>query len=228
MAVKGKRKRHLTFFLCPVGFLTVLSLFPRGVCCEYGRRVHVFVGLWGRRGRFFLFWGWCRLCGGFLRCFIMRPCFLCLVRWSGMGFRGVTRVLCGFVGLHVHIHGVKFCVEVTRFYFVVCMADFGNDGFIPSSHVDWLRFCEQLFCPVDFPDDPFSHHVCTRPLTCLHASPECRVVAYLMRHFVEEPLVCGSVVSSPSARCMYSPGATPMYCPALRATAAACRYWSEA
>ena len=43
-------------------------------------------------------------------------------------------------------------------------------------------------------------------------------------HFV----ACVSVLSSPKVRCMYSPGATPMYCPALRATVVACWYWSEA
>ena len=36
-----------------------------------------------------------------------------------------------------------------------------------------------------------------------------------------------SDVSFPSVKCMYSPGATPMYCAALRATAVACWYWSE-
>ena len=37
-----------------------------------------------------------------------------------------------------------------------------------------------------------------------------------------------SVLSSPSVMCMYSLGATPMYRPALRTTAMACWYWSEA
>ena len=37
-----------------------------------------------------------------------------------------------------------------------------------------------------------------------------------------------SVLSSPSVMWTYSTGATPMYCPALRATAVACWYWSEA
>ena len=41
-------------------------------------------------------------------------------------------------------------------------------------------------------------------------------------------LTCVSGLSSPSVMCTYSPSATPMYCPALRATAVACWYWIEA
>ena len=142
MAMKGRKKRHLTFFLCLVGFCRPFPLTPGlGVCCECGRCVRVFVGLWGRRGCFFHFGGCFRLCGGLVWCIFMWLHFLCLVRRSGMGFRGFSRVACGFVGLHVHVPGVKFCVEVGWFYFVICMAEFGEDGFIPGSHPDGFRFC---------------------------------------------------------------------------------------
>ena len=39
-------------------------------------------------------------------------------------------------------------------------------------------------------------------------------------------VTCVSVLSSPSVMWTYSPGATPMYSPALRATVVACWHWS--
>ena len=93
MAMKGKRKRHLTSFLCLVGFLGVISHFPWVWYLDCKHCVCVFGGPRGRRGCFFLFRGWCLLGWGLRWCFIVCFCFLCLVCWSGMSFRDFTHVV---------------------------------------------------------------------------------------------------------------------------------------
>ena len=69
------------------------------------------------------------------------------------------------------------------------MTEFGDDGFVPGSHGNGFRFGKQLFSVIHFPDDPFSHHVCTKLLSCVHVSPERCVVPCFLWHFVEEHLV---------------------------------------
>ena len=113
MAMKGKRKRHLTFSFALWVFLRSLPFsFGFGVCCECGCPVHSLVGLWGCR-RCFLPLGWqCRLCGDFLWCFIVCLCFLRLVSCSWVCWCGLARVVLFFVESSIHVHRIQLRPEV--------------------------------------------------------------------------------------------------------------------
>ena len=109
---------------------------------------------------------------------------MCLVWLSCVccgGFRWFVWLL---VGGCIRVHGGQAWMEVRWCVVVVGMAEFVQDGLIPVCHVDGFRLCEQLLFPVDFFDDAFSHHVCALLLPYLHSSPEGRVVARFLWHFL--------------------------------------------
>ena len=224
---EGQKEKGPHFFPLPRGFFDGPFPFPLSVVSAVNAEVAsvLWLGFGDAGVLFFFFWWRCRLCGVLLCAFVL--CAWCVVRG------------CAGVGRPVSLCCLSRCLSMS----IVSSCRWRSVGGMSS--LEWpssVMMASPQFATLmgsGFASSCFSWLTFRMTRYVIMSAPSCFPAFMRLRNAASSPASCGilcksiwsmryvtcvSVLWSPSVRCMYSPGATPMYCPALRATVVACWY----